>query len=105
MSNALELTAENFAAKTSEGVTLVDFWAPWCGPCKMLGPVLDNVAAEIGNKALIAKVNVDDCPELAQKFGVRSIPAIFILKNGATVDQYVGVQDKQTLISAINAAL
>jgi thioredoxin 1 len=105
MSNAVELNNENFEAKTAEGVVLIDFWAPWCGPCKMLGPVLDKVSAEIGDKATIAKINVDDSPQLAQKFGVRSIPAIFILKDGETVEQFVGVQDKQKLVSAIEAAI
>jgi thioredoxin 1 len=105
MSNALELNDGNFEAKTAKGVVLIDFWAPWCGPCKMLGPVLDKVSAEIGDKAIIAKINVDDSPQLAQRFGVRSIPAIFVLKNGQTVEQFVGVQDKQKLVAAIEAAL
>jgi thioredoxin 1 len=103
--NLLELTNENFEAKTAQGVVLIDFWAPWCGPCKMLGPVLSNIAAEIGDKATIAKINVDEAPQLAQRFGVRSIPAIFILKDGQTIEQFVGVQDKQKLITAIETAL
>ena len=103
MSNALELNDENFETETAKGVVLIDFWAPWCGPCKMLGPVLDKIADEIGDKAKIAKINVDNSPQLAQRFAVRSIPAIFILKNGETVDQFVGVQDKQKLVSAIEA--
>jgi len=77
----------------------------WCGPCRMLGPILDEVAREIGDKAVIAKVDVDKAQSLAVKFGVRSIPAIFILKNGEVVEQFVGVQDKQVLINAINNAL
>ena len=105
MSNALELNDENFETKTAEGIVLIDFWAPWCGPCKMLGPILDKVADEIGDKATIAKINVDNSPQLAQRFAVRSIPAIFILKNGQTVEQFVGVQDKQKLVSAIEALL
>ena len=105
MSNAVELNNENFEAKTAEGIVLIDFWAPWCGPCKMLGPVLDKVAEEVGSKATIAKINVDESPQLAQRFGVRSIPAIFILKNGDAVEQFVGVQDKQKLVSAIESAL
>ncbi|MCF7791289.1 MAG: thioredoxin [Victivallales bacterium] len=105
MSNAIELNQENFESQTSSGVTLVDFWAPWCGPCKMLTPVLDQVAAEIGDKAKIAKVNVDDCPQLAQQFGIRNIPALFLIKDGQTVEQFIGMQDKKTLTNAINSAL
>jgi thioredoxin 1 len=104
MGSAIELTSEDFDEKTSKGIVLVDFWAPWCGPCKMLGPVLENVAAEIEDQAIIAKVNVDDSPDIAQKFNVRSIPAIFILKDGETVKQFVGVQDKKKLIDAIKSA-
>ncbi|MEM4248227.1 MAG: thioredoxin, partial [Candidatus Nanoarchaeia archaeon] len=94
-----------FDAETSKGVVLVDFWAEWCGPCRMLSPVLDQLANEIGNKATIAKVDVDKAPSLAVKFSVRSIPALFILKEGKIVQQFVGVQDKKTLLSAIESAL
>ena len=105
MANLIELNEANFEEKTAEGITLIDFWAPWCGPCKMLGPILENVAKEVGDKALIAKINVDDSPKLAQRFEVRSIPAIFILKDGETVKQFVGLQDKSKLITAINEIL
>jgi len=102
MANILQLNEENFEKETNEGITLVDFWAPWCGPCKMLTPILEQMVNEIGDKAVIAKVNVDDSPKLAQKFGVRSIPAIFILKDGQTVNQFVGLQSKSKLTDAIN---
>jgi thioredoxin 1 len=105
MSNIIELNENNFDKETAEGITLVDFWAPWCGPCKMLGPILEKVAEELGEKVQIAKINVDDSPKLAQKFGVRSIPAIFIIKNGKIVKQFVGLQDKTQLIQAINNEL
>ena len=104
MSAVKHLNNDNFADETSKGVALIDFWAEWCGPCKMLGPVLDEVAKEVP-EALIAKVNVDEAQELAMKFAVRSIPAIFILKDGSMVQQFVGVQSKQALIAAVKDAL
>ncbi len=104
MSEVKHLDDSNFAEATSTGIALVDFWAEWCGPCKMLAPTLDQVAAEIGDKAVIAKVDVDKAQATAVKFAVRSIPAIFILKDGQVVNQFVGVKDKQTLIDAINNA-
>jgi len=105
MAEVKHLDGTNFDEATASGVALVDFWAEWCGPCKMLGPIIDEVAKEVGDKALVAKVDVDKAQQLAVKFGVRSIPAIFILKDGTVVDQFVGPRDKTTLVNAINAAL
>lgn len=101
MANVTEINKGNIEELTGDGVALLDFWAPWCGPCRMLGPVLDEVQAEVGDKAVIGKINCDEEPELAAKFGVSSIPAIFITKNGETVKSFVGVQAKGDLIAAI----
>ncbi len=96
-----ELDGSTFAETIANGTTLVDFWAPWCGPCKMQLPTLEEVADEIGEGATIAKVNVDDEPALAAQFGIRSIPALIIFKDGEIAEQFVGVQGKDTLLSAI----
>lgn len=104
MKEVIHLSAEKFDEVTSKGICLIDFWAEWCGPCKMLAPILDQVAAEVGDKAIIAKANVDDVPEQCVKFGVRNIPAIFILKDGKIVSQLNGMQDKAKLLAAINNA-
>lgn len=104
MSKVAHLDESNFEQKTSTGIALIDFWAPWCGPCKMLGPILEEVAEELGSKVLVAKVNVDDSPTLAQKFSVMSIPAIFVMKDGKQVNQMIGLQDKAALLKAIKEA-
>ena len=101
----IELNGDSYDAATAKGVVLVDFWAPWCGPCKMQGPILEKVAAEIGDKAVIAKVNVDESPELAAKYGVRSIPTLILLKDGEVSQQFVGLQQQPALVSVINSAL
>ncbi len=105
MSNVAELSNDNFDQETSTGITLVDFWAPWCGPCKMMGPILDQLSDEIGEKAQITKVNVDESPEIAAKYNVRSIPALFIFKDGEIKEQFVGVQTKDKLSESIKNLL
>lgn len=82
---------------------LVDFWAPWCGPCKMLGPVLEEVEKEVGDSAVVAKVNVDDEQDLAVQFGVSSIPTMVLFKNGKPVDRTVGFMSKEKIISFIKS--
>ena len=100
----VELTDGNWAEYVNDDkVALVDFWAVWCGPCKMQTPILEKVAAEIGDKAVIAKVNVDENPELAAKYGVRSIPTLILLKDGENKQQFVGLQQQAALVSAIDA--
>ena len=83
-------TAEFDAAAGKAPLAMVDFWAPWCGPCQMLGPVMENLAAQYEGKALVAKVNVDEEPELARRFGVMSIPTVVFLKEGREFDRKVG---------------
>ena len=101
----LDLNGSSYDDAVKSGVVLVDFWAPWCGPCKMQGPILEKVAAEIGDKAVIAKVNVDESPELAAKYGIRSIPTLILLKDGESKQQFVGLQQQPALVSAITAEL
>ncbi|HBA82522.1 MAG TPA: thioredoxin [Verrucomicrobia bacterium] len=100
----LDLNDSNFAQETSGGVVLVDFWAPWCGPCRMQGPILEQMAGQVTGKAKIAKVNVDEAPGVAAQFGIMSIPTLLILKEGKPVKQFVGVQQAAALVSALEAA-
>ena len=101
---AIDLTAANFAANTAKGMVLIDFWAPWCGPCKMMGPILDNVATQVAGKAVVAKVNIDDEPALARQFRVMSIPTLVLLKDGALVKQWIGIQQAAGIVDVITKA-
>ena len=99
--NILELGTDDFYNTIKEGVTLVDFWAPWCGPCRMQTPILEDLARETDEKVKIAKLNVDDFPELAGDFHVRSIPTLILFRDGRPVFQFLGVQSRENLLKAI----
>lgn len=105
MSNATELTEDTFKDAVASGVTLVDFWAEWCGPCKMIAPALDELAAEYDGKATVGKVDVDSASNLAQEFSVSSIPTLIVMKDGAEVSRFIGVTSKSDLAQAIDNAL
>ena len=99
------ITDADFQTTVAEGVTLVDFWAPWCGPCRMIAPILDELAGELKDKARIVKINVDENPLVAGQFGVMSIPTLLLFKDGKKVDQKIGGQAKPQLKAFIEQAL
>jgi thioredoxin 1 len=102
----LNLDDNSFESTVSEGVTLVDFWAPWCGPCRMLAPVIDKVAGRLDGKAKVAKVNTDEANASAVKFGVNSIPTIMIFKDGKLQDTLMGAaQREDDLVSKVESYL
>ena len=104
---ALEFTDSNFEELVlkSDKPVLVDFWAEWCGPCRMVGPVVEELAKEYDGKAVVGKVNVDHNPNIAMQFGIRNIPALLFFKNGEIVDKQVGAVPKKVLADKMEAQL
>ena len=102
----VKITVANFENEVlhSDKPVLLDFYADWCGPCKMLGPVIDGLADELSGKAVVGKVNIDDEPDLAAKYGVVTIPTIILFKDGQEVNRLVGVQSKLTLTQMVEQA-
>ena len=101
--SVLKITKDNYETEVlkSDKPVLLDFWASWCGPCKRVAPIIEEIANETGNSAIIGKVNVDEEPELAQVFKVMSIPTLAVMKNGKVINSVVGVQSKETILSMI----
>ncbi len=107
MSNAMEVTDATFAAEVLQSGTpvLVDFWAPWCGPCKMIGPIIDEIAAELGGKLKVCKVNVDDNQQTAMEYRIMSIPTLMVFKGGSAVETVIGGMPKDALLKKVTPHL
>ncbi len=104
---AVEITDSNFEEQVlkSDKPVIIDFWAEWCGPCRMVGPIVQEIGDEYGEKAVVGKVNVDENPGVTSKFGIRNIPTILFFKNGEVVDKQVGAVPKQVLAGKLEAIL
>ncbi|WP_455041772.1 thioredoxin [Leptotrichia buccalis] len=102
---ALNLNKDNFEKSIANGVALVDFWAEWCGPCKMQLPIIEEFSSEMDGKATVGKVNVDEQLELAQSFGIQSIPTLILFKDGKPVKKLVGLHSKESLYEEVNQVL
>ncbi len=98
------LTDNTFAQAVAQGVTLVDFFATWCGPCKMLGPTIEEIGAECDGSFKVYKVDIDECEDTAMDFGIMSVPTLVVFKDGAEVSRMIGVQPKTAILDAINSA-
>lgn len=102
---AIELTSETMESTISEGVTLVDFFAPWCGPCRMIAPIIDELSIDFDGRAKICKVNTDEQQTIATKYAIRSIPTILLFKDGVLVETLMGAQSKVTFTDKLNKLL
>ena len=105
--HVIELTDDNFEAEVLKhsGAVLVDFWAPWCGPCRMVGPVVEEIAKDYAGKAKVGKINTDEAPEIAGRFGIRSIPTLMFFKDGQMVQQLVGAYHKGKIVEKLDGVL
>ncbi len=101
----VNITDDTFKNEISNGLVLVDFWAPWCGPCKMIAPVLEEINEEMGDQVKIAKLNVDDNQVTTAEFGVMSIPTLLLFKDGEVVEKVIGFQPKENLVEVISKHL
>ena len=105
--HVVELTEANFDSEVNQSTVpvLVDFWAPWCGPCKMIGPVVDEIAKEKAGTVKVGKINVDEQPALAQQFRINAIPALYIFKSGEVKDKIIGMTSKSSLVAKLDATV
>ena len=99
------LTENNFEEKIASGVVLVDFFATWCGPCKMLGPVIEEIGAESDGSFAVYKLDIDEAEDIVMDFGIMSVPTVVIFKNGSEFDRMIGVQPKAAILNAVKSAL
>jgi len=101
MANLMEFTDDNFADETKNGLVLVDFWAPWCMPCRMVGPIVEDLAKDYEGKLKVGKMNVDDHQRVAQEFRVMSIPTVILFKDGQAVEMMIGAQPKSAYVARL----